>query len=112
ARNDIPIRISSTSYPVRVTWKIIHDPANASLMIDGRQFALNKDGSALIDHANSEVSLHSNGFVGSERPAEFSLEQNYPNPFNPRTDFGFRISEFGFVSLKSFDLLGQEIATI
>jgi aminopeptidase N len=42
----------------------------------------------------------------------FSLEQNYPNPFNSTTNFEFRISEFGFVSLKVFDVLGKEVATL
>ena len=43
---------------------------------------------------------------------EFILEQNFPNPFNPKTNFEFRIAEFGFVSLKIYDLLGREVATI
>ncbi|MBM2841405.1 MAG: hypothetical protein HW412_1933, partial [Bacteroidetes bacterium] len=48
----------------------------------------------------------------SEFPNRFVLEQNYPNPFNPATSIRFRISEFGFVSLKVFDLLGHEVATL
>lgn len=43
---------------------------------------------------------------------DFTLEQNYPNPFNPFTNFGFRISDFGFVTLKVFDALGNEIAVL
>jgi hypothetical protein len=42
----------------------------------------------------------------------FILEQNYPNPFNPSTNIGFRISDFGFVSLKVYDVLGNEVATL
>ena len=45
-------------------------------------------------------------------PSSFKLEQNYPNPFNPSTKIGFQISEPGFVSLKVFDVLGNEIAVL
>ena len=42
----------------------------------------------------------------------FNLEQNYPNPFNPKTNIGFRIPDFGFVSLKVYDILGNSVATL
>ncbi len=45
-------------------------------------------------------------------PVGFRLEQNYPNPFNPRTNVRFRISDFGFVTLKVYDVLGREVATL
>jgi len=45
-------------------------------------------------------------------PDKFSLEQNYPNPFNPVTNLGFGISELGFVSLKVYNSLGKEVATL
>lgn len=45
-------------------------------------------------------------------PFAFGLDQNYPNPFNPLTNIRFRISDFGFVSLKVFDVLGSEVATL
>ncbi|MBI5215421.1 MAG: T9SS type A sorting domain-containing protein [Ignavibacteriae bacterium] len=45
-------------------------------------------------------------------PASVHLYQNYPNPFNPKTDFRFRISDFRFVSLKVFNILGKEVATL
>jgi len=46
---------------------------------------------------------------GSVIPEYFRLEQNYPNPFNPRTNLGFGISDFGFVSLSIFDVVGKKI---
>jgi hypothetical protein len=46
------------------------------------------------------------------RPVGFALEQNYPNPFNPVTNFAFTIPEPGYVELKIFSLLGQEVATV
>jgi hypothetical protein len=45
-------------------------------------------------------------------PTGFMLSQNYPNPFNPSTNFEFRVSDLGFVSLKVFDILGREVATL
>jgi photosystem II stability/assembly factor-like uncharacterized protein len=50
--------------------------------------------------------------TGSEIPAEFSLSQNYPNPFNPKTIIRFQIKDSRFVTLKIFDILGKEIATL
>lgn len=43
---------------------------------------------------------------------EFALKQNYPNPFNPGTRIAFSIPKSSFVSLKVFDILGNEIRTL
>ncbi len=45
-------------------------------------------------------------------PGTFLLEQNYPNPFNPTTHIGFRISDFGMVDLKIYDVSGRLVATL
>jgi hypothetical protein len=44
--------------------------------------------------------------------SSFTLEQNYPNPFNPSTSISFDLPSKSFVSLKVFDLIGKEVATI
>jgi hypothetical protein len=45
-------------------------------------------------------------------PAEFRLEQNYPNPFNPSTVIKFAVSEKSMTTLKVYDIIGREIATL
>jgi photosystem II stability/assembly factor-like uncharacterized protein len=42
----------------------------------------------------------------------FTLMQNYPNPFNPTTGIAFSLPSKSFVSLKIFDVIGREIATV
>jgi hypothetical protein len=45
-------------------------------------------------------------------PTEFTLKQNYPNPFNPNTSIEFSIPKQEFVTLKIYNLLGQEVTTL
>lgn len=44
--------------------------------------------------------------------SEYALDQNYPNPFNPSTTISYALAQNGFVTLKIFNVLGQEIATL
>jgi|GEM_PF-5496761 len=54
-------------------------------------------------------------FSGTETntvPNEFALAQNYPNPFNPTTNVSFVIRHSSLVTLKVYDVLGREVATL
>jgi len=62
----------------------------------------------LIRLAGDSVS----GILNEETVTTFNVFQNFPNPFNPTTTIKYQIPELSFVTIKVFDVLGSEIATL
>ncbi|MCX6132553.1 MAG: T9SS type A sorting domain-containing protein [Ignavibacteriales bacterium] len=67
-----------------------------------RALRYSKDAALIMTIAGEETAL----------PQNFELGQNYPNPFNPSTSITFALPVASSVSLKIFDVLGKEVATL
>ncbi len=67
--------------------------------------------------SNGTIAMYNESLTGitinqNEIPETYSLMQNYPNPFNPATKINFMLPKSGEVSLKIYDILGNEVATL
>lgn len=60
---------------------------------------------------NSGIEV-SNEVAQIDNPMEYRLSQNYPNPFNPSTNIEFKLGTASPVSIRIYDILGREVATV
>jgi photosystem II stability/assembly factor-like uncharacterized protein len=73
------------------------------------------NGDALTAGGYKTKVFFNNNIIPSKQqviPSDFSLSQNYPNPFNPVTKINFAIQKQGLVTLKVYDMLGREVASL
>jgi chitinase len=68
----------------------------------------------LLDVVGAQMTTTTGVVAGQtdDRPTSYALSDNYPNPFNPSTTIQFAVPAAGYVSIRVFDLLGREVATL
>jgi len=102
-----PILINETSSPMMVNL-----PSGTYLDLDsdlvGSGIILQPFSSMILVRIDSLTT----GINESASPQKFMLWQNYPNPFNPSTTIRFSLARRQHATLKVFDVLGREVATL
>ncbi len=82
--------------------------SNTSAVIDYAKSAFNASVDLTMPKNNSTTDVESK----NEIPTGYALNQNYPNPFNPETTISYQIPTAGFVTLKVYGALGNEVAIL
>jgi len=112
--SEFGLSIVTNAYPVRIGWDVKAGMPDAVLLVGDRSIAMKGTGQTAITNADIRLMVRIGGVASL--PVQFSLEQNYPNPFNPGTQFEFRIPDRHtggiLVTLKIYDILGREVATV
>jgi hypothetical protein len=109
-----PIHLQSMKYPVHVRWTIgSKDTKEYTLSVNGND----AHGGQRLAHAGEMVLTtppnESFTLIATNNlPTHYALDQNYPNPFNPSTTIQFAVPQSSLMTLKIYNTLGENVATL
>jgi hypothetical protein len=85
---------------------------NDLFIFGGNQDSLSASALNSLEFADISNIIVSNRDITNELQGAFQLFQNYPNPFNPSTKLNYQLPKPSFVTLKIYDVLGNEVTAL
>jgi hypothetical protein len=119
--------ISQVPNPIHPTYQLINTVLSSTFEYIDYEITLGQTGSyvfyyvvAVLSGNNTSASntvmgrgdLYKESSNQEDKPTENQLHENFPNPFNPSTNIHYSISNRDFVTLKVYDVLGNEVTTL